>query len=78
MPQSGYAYAGTRDMRTIHIVFRREFGLLPDLVQSHTLRHHHYAEDEVLWPLLLARAPKEVDPVVHLAEGHHQRKDPYR
>jgi hemerythrin-like domain-containing protein len=95
MSQSGYAYAETRDMKTIHIVFRREFGLLPDLVQSvapgdeerakvvsdhirlmsHTLRHHHYAEDEVLWPLLLARAPKEVDPVVHLAEGHHQRLD---
>jgi hemerythrin-like domain-containing protein len=93
MSQSGYAYADTRDMNTIHIVFRREFGLLPDLVQSaaprdeeraktigdhirlmsHTLRHHHYAEDEILWPLLLARAPKEVDPVVHLAEGHHQR-----
>ena len=29
----------------------------------------------MLWPLLLARAPKEVDPVVHLAEGHHQRLD---
>jgi hypothetical protein len=34
MSQSGYAYAETRDMNTIHIVFRREFGLLPDLVQS--------------------------------------------
>jgi hemerythrin-like domain-containing protein len=95
MSQSGYAYAETRNMKAIHIVFRREFGLLPDLVQSaapgdeerakiiadhirlvgHTLRHHHQAEDEVLWPLLLARAPKEVDPVVHVAEGHHQRLD---
>jgi hypothetical protein len=34
MPQSGYAYAETRNMNAIHIVFRREFGLLPDLVQS--------------------------------------------
>jgi hemerythrin-like domain-containing protein len=95
MSQSGYAYADTRDMKTIHIVFRREFGLLPDLIQStapgdeerakiiadhirlmsHTLYHHHHAEDQVLWPLLLARAPKEVDPVVHVAEGHHQRLD---
>jgi hemerythrin-like domain-containing protein len=95
MSQNGYAYADTQDMKTIHIVFRREFGLLPDLVQStapgdeerakiiadhirlmsHTLYHHHHAEDEVMWPLLLARAPKEVDPVVHLAEGHHQRLD---
>jgi hypothetical protein len=95
MSQSGYAYADARDMKTTHIVFRREFGLLPDLIQSaapgdeerakiiadhirlmsHALVHHHHAEDEVLWPLLLARAPKEVDPVVHVAEGHHQRLD---
>jgi hemerythrin-like domain-containing protein len=95
MSQSGYAYADTRDMKTTHIVFRREFGLLPDLIQSasagdeerakiiadhiklmsQALVDHHHAEDEVLWPLLLARAPKEVDPVVHLAEGHHQRLD---
>jgi hemerythrin-like domain-containing protein len=39
------------------------------------LHHHHSAEDAVLWPLLLARAPKEIDPVVHLAEGHHQAID---
>jgi hemerythrin-like domain-containing protein len=95
LKQSGYAYAETRNMKTAHTVFRREFGLLPDLVQSaapgdeerakiiadhirlmsHALNDHHRAEDEVLWPLLLARAPKEVDPVVHLAEGHHQRLD---
>jgi hemerythrin-like domain-containing protein len=36
------------------------------------LHHHHTAEDTVLWPRLLTRAPKEIDPVVHLAEGHHQ------
>jgi hemerythrin-like domain-containing protein len=35
------------------------------------LHHHHSAEDAVLWPRLLARAPKEIDPVVHLVEGHH-------
>jgi hemerythrin-like domain-containing protein len=39
------------------------------------LHHHHSAEDAVLWPLLLARAPKEIDPVVQLAEGHHQALD---
>jgi hemerythrin-like domain-containing protein len=93
MSQNGSPYADTRNMYIVHILFRREFGLLPDLVQSvaHSdekrakvvadhiklicalLHHHHQAEDTVLWPLLLARAPKEVDPVVHLAEGHHQR-----
>jgi hemerythrin-like domain-containing protein len=95
MPQNGSAYAETRNMNTIHILFRREFGLMPDLVRSvadgdagraktvadHVrfmnglLHHHHAAEDAVLWPLLLERAPKEVEPVVHLAEGHHQRID---
>jgi len=39
------------------------------------LHHHHSAEDVFLWPLLLARAPKEIDPVVQLAEGHHQALD---
>jgi hemerythrin-like domain-containing protein len=39
------------------------------------LHLHHSAEDEVLWPLLLARAPREIDPVVHLAEGHHRAID---
>jgi hemerythrin-like domain-containing protein len=95
MSQNAYAYADTRNMYDVHIMFRREFGLLPDLLQSvaqgdegrvnvisdhiklmcHTVHHHHMAEDTVLWPLLLARAPKEVDPVVHLSEGHHQRID---
>jgi hemerythrin-like domain-containing protein len=95
MSQNGSAYADTRNMYIVHILFRREFGLLPDLVKAvghedeerakvvadHIrfmcifLLHHHQAEDAVLWPLLLARAPKEVDPVVHLAEGHHQRID---
>jgi Hemerythrin HHE cation binding domain len=36
------------------------------------LHHHHTSEDEVLWPLLLARAPRDIDPVVHLMEGHHR------
>jgi hemerythrin-like domain-containing protein len=36
------------------------------------LHEHHSGEDAVLWPRLLARAPKEVDPVVHLVEGHHE------
>lgn len=95
MSESGSPYADTRDMYTIHILFRREFALLPGLVQSVShedeerakvvtghinllssiLLHHHLAEDLILWPLLLARAPKEIDPVVHLAEGHHQRID---
>lgn len=36
------------------------------------LHAHHSGEDAVLWPRLLARAPKEIDPVVHLVEGHHR------
>jgi hemerythrin-like domain-containing protein len=36
------------------------------------VHEHHSGEDKVLWPSLLRRAPKEVDPVVHLVEGHHQ------
>jgi hemerythrin-like domain-containing protein len=40
-------------------------------LMNELLHHPHSAEDAVLWPRLLARAPKEIDPVVHLAEGHH-------
>ena len=36
------------------------------------LHEHHSGEDAVLWPRLLARAPKEVDPVIHLVESHHE------
>jgi len=39
---------------------------------SLVLHEHHSGEDAVLWPLLLTRAPREIDPVVHLVEGHHQ------
>jgi len=39
---------------------------------SLVLHHHHSGEDAVAWPALLARAPREIDPVVHLVEGHHQ------
>jgi hemerythrin-like domain-containing protein len=39
------------------------------------LHAHHSGEDAILWPRLLARAPKEIDPVVHLVEGHHQTID---
>jgi hemerythrin-like domain-containing protein len=42
---------------------------------SLVLHHHHSHEDVYLWPLLLARAPREIDPVVHLMEGHHQGID---
>ena len=35
------------------------------------LHDHHSSEDAVLWPRLLTRAPREIDPVVRLAEGHH-------
>jgi deazaflavin-dependent oxidoreductase (nitroreductase family) len=42
---------------------------------SLVLNEHHSAEDAVLWPKLLSRAPKEIDPVVHLVEEQHQKID---
>jgi hemerythrin-like domain-containing protein len=36
------------------------------------LHDHHSSEDAVLWPRLLTRAPREIDPVVRLVEGHHE------
>src|SRR2546428_335868 len=30
-----------------------------------TLHHHHVTEDELLWPLLLDRAPDATAPIVH-------------
>jgi hemerythrin-like domain-containing protein len=92
MPETGTAYADTRGMYVIHTMFRREFALLPALIEAAAaadqerlrivadhvrllcglLHHHHSAEDAALWPRLLIRAPKEIDPVVHLAEGHHE------
>ncbi|MGH3164291.1 MAG: hemerythrin domain-containing protein [Trebonia sp.] len=93
MSDTGNPYADTRDMYTVHTMFRREFGLLPRLVDSVSLEgkdqaqapiiadhirllllslhEHHSSEDAVLWPALLARAPREIDPIVRLAEGHH-------
>jgi hemerythrin-like domain-containing protein len=35
------------------------------------LHHHHEAEDKHLWPLLLARVPDELAPLVHLMEQQH-------
>jgi len=39
------------------------------------LHNHHMAEDTYLWPPLLKRAPRDVDPVVTLLEGQHDRLD---
>lgn len=49
-------------------------GIVADHIRLLTtvLHEHHSGEDAVLWPRLLARAPKEVDPVVHLVESHHE------
>ncbi|GAA1479280.1 hypothetical protein GCM10009623_37260 [Nocardioides aestuarii] len=40
------------------------------LVHDH-LHHHHTAEDDLLWPLLLERVPEELAPLVHLMEQQH-------
>ncbi len=37
------------------------------------LHHHHTAEDELVWPLLLERVPEELAPIVHLMESQHGR-----
>ena len=95
MPGQGSPYADTKDMYTVHAMFRREYALLPGLVRavaaedkqrarvvadhvrlvSLILHHHHSAEDATLWPALLTRAPREVDPVIQLLEGQHDSLD---
>jgi hemerythrin-like domain-containing protein len=35
------------------------------------LHHHHTAEDDLLWPLLLTRVPDELAPLIHLMEQQH-------
>jgi hemerythrin-like domain-containing protein len=42
---------------------------------SLVLNEHHCAEDAVLWPKLLSRAPKEIDPVVHFVKEQHAEID---
>ena len=39
------------------------------------LHHHHTAEDELAWPILLARVPDELAPIVTLMESQHERVD---
>jgi hemerythrin-like domain-containing protein len=39
------------------------------------LHHHHTAEDAVLWPKLLKRASRDIDPVVRLLESQHETLD---
>lgn len=42
------------------------------LIHDH-LHHHHTAEDELCWPLLLERVPEELAPLVYLMEIQHAR-----
>jgi iron-sulfur cluster repair protein YtfE (RIC family) len=39
------------------------------------LHHHHTAEDDVLWPVLLERVEEELAPMVELMEAQHHRVD---
>jgi hemerythrin-like domain-containing protein len=43
-----------------------------DLVEQ-VLHHHHTAEDELLWPLLMERVADELASVVQLMEAQHQQ-----
>lgn len=83
--------ADVRDMHAVHTMFRREFALMPGLIQgipaantgrvaivadhialmNDVLHHHHSAEDVVVWPQLLQRAPSECDPLIELMERQH-------
>lgn len=36
------------------------------------LHHHHEGEDRLLWPLLAARVPEELAPIVELMETQHE------
>ena len=78
----------THAMVVVHRVFRREFDLLPDLIEGvragdteraavlaehltglvGALHHHHQAEDDLIWPLLLERATLHQD-LVHRMEA---------
>lgn len=80
----------TQAMVVVHRVFRREFDLLPDLIEGvrtgdtarsgvlaehltdivGALHHHHQAEDDLIWPLLLERATLHVD-LVRRMEAQH-------
>ncbi len=80
----------THAMVVVHRVFRREFDLLPDLIEGvragdtaraavlaehltdvvGALHHHHQAEDDLIWPLLLERATLHQD-LVHRMEKQH-------
>ena len=42
---------------------------------SEFLHHHHTAEDDVLWPVLLERVPDDLAPLVELMEAQHERVD---
>lgn len=39
------------------------------------LHHHHTAEDNNLWPIMLERVPDELAPLVELMESQHHRVD---
>ncbi|MEV6283649.1 hemerythrin domain-containing protein [Kribbella sp. NPDC051770] len=80
----------THTMVVVHRVFRREFRLLPGLIEGvragdteraavlaehltdivAALHHHHEAEDDLIWPLLLERATLHLD-LVHRMEAQH-------
>lgn len=42
---------------------------------ARSLHEHHTAEDELLWPRLLARVPAELAPIVRLMEAQHGQVD---
>jgi hypothetical protein len=58
-----------RDTRRAAVV-ARHLGLVEEV-----LHHHHTAEDELLWPLLVERVPDELAPVVRLMEAQHEEVD---
>jgi hemerythrin-like domain-containing protein len=87
----GTTKPNTHEMVVIHRVFRREFQLLPDLIEQvaggntqraavlaehltdlvSSLHHHHEGEDDLLWPVLLAKATLQTE-LVHRMESQHE------
>jgi hypothetical protein len=83
--------ADSRDMYAVHIMFRREFAALQELVRrvpagdrartrivadhvafiTDLLHVHHSSEDAHCWPIVAARDPQDVAPIVELMELQH-------
>src|SRR4051812_10760315 len=42
-----------------------------DFLVAH-LHHHHETEDDILWPMIIAKAPAAADPLADLSDDHNR------